>query len=235
MRTIAPGVTSPAFPIQPPLRRLRFGRGAVAFFCAALAAETAAPPPAAAQETAAPAGDAVHGDLLRPGDVVRLRIWREPDLSGDFPVDEEGFVVFPKIGRRRVTNRSPALLESELLRAYRRYLRNPSIEVVLLRRVNILGAVRAPNVYSLDPTMTVADALALAGGATESGNPEKIEVYRNGQRVPIEINTRTRIGDAQIRSGDQIYVPERSWLTRNSGIATLISTSVTLFIALFIR
>src|SRR5271163_4739261 len=47
-----------------------------------------------ATDTSASAGSAV----LLPGDVVRLRIWREPDLSGDFPVDEHGTAVFPKIG-----------------------------------------------------------------------------------------------------------------------------------------
>ncbi len=75
----------------------------------------------------------------------------------------------------------------------------------------------------------------MAGGATAEGNAEKIEVYRDGRKVPLEFNPRTRIGDTPIRSGDHIYVPQRSWLLRNSGIATLISTSVTLFIALFIR
>lgn len=173
--------------------------------------------------------------LLQPGDIVRLSIWREPDLSGDFIVDEKGVVVFPKIGPRQVTRQSPEVLEEQLINAYREYLRNPSIDVTLLRRINVLGAVHSPNVYSVDPTMTLAEVIAMAGGITDAGNPEKIEVYRNGEKVPLRFNPRTRIGDTPIRSGDHVYVPQRNWLLRNSGIATLISTSVTLFIALFTR
>src|ERR1700677_767450 len=62
--------------------------------------------PALAQAPVAPVSAAVQvasdtsagSATLLPGDIVRLRIWREPDLSGDFPVDERGTVVFPKIG-----------------------------------------------------------------------------------------------------------------------------------------
>ncbi len=39
---------------------------------------------------------------IQPGDVIRLRIWREPDMSGEFQVDEGGLVIFPRIGEYRV-------------------------------------------------------------------------------------------------------------------------------------
>src|SRR3954453_9237629 len=70
---------------------------------------------------------------LRPGDLVRLRIWREPDLSGEFPVDEGGNLVLPKIGPVPVGATSPDSLKQRILTSYRSYLRNPSIEVVPLR------------------------------------------------------------------------------------------------------
>jgi hypothetical protein len=51
----------------------------------------------------APARDAGRSQaVLQPGDKVQLRIWREPDLSGEFVVAEDGIVVFPKIGRVQV-------------------------------------------------------------------------------------------------------------------------------------
>src|SRR5689334_21951397 len=79
---------------------------------------------------------------LRPGDRVRLKVWREPDLSGDFSVDETGIVVFPKIGRIDVHNLSTDSLKSLLLSGYSASLRNPAVEVTVLRRINMLGAVR---------------------------------------------------------------------------------------------
>ena len=174
--------------------------------------------------------------MLLPGDVVRLRIWREPDLSGDFPVDENGVVTFPKIGPFTVLSESPESLKKQLLASYAVYLKNPSVEVTMLRRINILGAVQKPGLYPVDATMTIADALAVAGGATPIGDPHRVELVRAGERISERLTGTTRIGDTPLRSGDQLWVPERSFLVRNSGlVATAVSVSASLFIALFLR
>jgi polysaccharide export outer membrane protein len=195
-----------------------------------------AAPRVAAQASAVAAGEVASSrlpDAPRPGDVIRLRIWREPDLSGDFPVDQSGVVIFPKIGPIVVSVESPDSLRAKLVRAYQEYLRNPSIDVTLLRRVNILGAVRSPGLYPVDATMTVADALALAGGTTPQGDPRKIELIRNGKRLIARVSRNTRIADAPIRSGDQLYVPERGWVSRNAiVVASAITASASLIIAL---
>jgi protein involved in polysaccharide export with SLBB domain len=166
--------------------------------------------------TAAPAPDSALA--LRPGDVVRLRIWREPDLSGDFPVNESGIVVLPKLGPRRVVADHPDSLKAWVIRSYANVLRNPSIEVLLVRRIQVLGAVKNPGLYPVEPTMTVADAIALAGGTTPQGRSNKVELRRQGETVPGKLAGRLLIGESPIRSGDQIFVPERSWISRNPGI-----------------
>lgn len=204
----------------------------------ALALVCAGPGRARAQSTdaedASPVtGEALAQQFLRPGDIVRLTIWREPDLSGDFQVDETGVVVFPLIGPRTVTEVPPDSLRRQLVDAYSTYLRHPSIDVVLLRRVNVLGAVAKAGLYPVDPTMTIADVLALAGGSTPVGDPDKVRLIRDGETITARISQRTVVGELPIRSGDQLYVPERSWLSRNTSIvATLISGAITLFLAL---
>jgi polysaccharide export outer membrane protein len=173
---------------------------------------------------------------LRPGDIVRLRIWREPDMSGEFPVDEAGQVVFPRVGQYSVMDDTPESLAARLIADYRQYLVNPSIEVTVLRRLRIIGAVNNPGLFPVDPTVTVSDALALAGGATLNGDPDKIRIIRDGVEIALDVRANTRIGDSPIRSGDQIYVPERSWVSRNSGVvAATITGTISLIIALFIR
>src|SRR5262249_1011374 len=147
------------------------------------------------------------GEALQPGDVVRLKIWREPDLSGDVQVGADGQAVFPKLGPLAVTALSPASLRSVLLSSYSEYLRHPSIGVTLRRRVNIQGAVRNPGLYPVDPTMTVTDAIALAGGATSDGRVDKAELRRNGQRYTVELTAQTRLADTPVRSGDELFVP----------------------------
>jgi protein involved in polysaccharide export with SLBB domain len=160
-------------------------------------------------------------DVLRPGDLIRLRIWREPDMSGDYTVDERGYVIFPRLGPLLVTNESAEGLRARLVSEYQVFLRNPSIEIIPLRRINVLGAVTKPGLYPVDPTMTIADALALAGGATSQGRSDKVELLRDGERITANLDKRTRIGDSPIRSGDQLWVPERNWAVRNAGLVSL--------------
>lgn len=184
------------------------------------------------QQKASPAVAAA----LQPGDLIRLKIWREPELSGDYLVDEVGIAVFPLLGPIQVTTESPESLKTRLIAAYGEYLRNPAIEVLPLRRVNILGAVREPGLHPVDATMTLADAIALAGGSTPQGDVDKIDLIRAGTRIKGRLSQTSTLADLAIQSGDQLFVPERSWISRNSGIlATTISASVSLIIALFIR
>lgn len=175
-------------------------------------------------------------DSLRSGDVVRLWIWREKDLSGDFTVPESGDVVFPKIGPVHVAGRSTEDLKSALVEAYQKYLRNPSIEVTFLRRINVLGAVNAPGVYTVDETMTVANALALAGGTREYGRPDEVQLFRDGNKMVARITQQTRVADLHMQSGDQLFVPEKGWASRNQGlISTLLSGLISVTIALLVR
>jgi polysaccharide export outer membrane protein len=162
--------------------------------------------------------------------LVRLRIWREPDLSGDFPVNESGVVVLPKLGPRTVVTEHPDSLKAWIVRSYADYLRNPSIEVLLLRRIQVLGAVKNPGLYPVEPTMTVADAIALAGGTTPQGRSDKVELRRQGQRLPGKLSGRLLIGESPIRSGDQVFVPERSWISRNPGLVVGVVGLVTTII-----
>ena len=195
--------------------------------------------PGAHAQNPAPAGSAIDSQgspRLLPGDVVRLRIWREPDLSGEYPVDENGMAIFPKLGPMRVDSISTDSLKSVLLSGYTQYLRNPSVEITILRRVNVLGAVIHPGLYPADPTMTIADVLAMAGGATPDGDRSRADLIRGGERLPVRLAVSDRVADLPMRSGDQLWVPERSWVARNQGlIAAAISASVSLFIALYRR
>lgn len=174
------------------------------------------PGAARAQQKAAQASAAQ--EFVQPGDVVKLWVWREEELSGEFLVPETGVVVFPKIGSQNVTDKPMPELRDALVAEFQKYLRNPSIEISFLRRVNVLGAVRKPGVYALDPTMTVAMALAMAEGTTPEGRSDRVELQRDGEKLIANITQRTKIGDLPIRSGDQLFVPERGWISRNSGL-----------------
>ena len=153
---------------------------------------------------------------LAPGDAIQLAFSREPDLGGDFPVDENGSVVLPLLGVRTVRERSPAQLKRSLLADYAQQIRNQDVRITMLRRVRILGAVKNPGLYRVDPTMTVVDAVALAGGATDQGKVKQVQVFRDGHEVGSHLDLNARLLP-QLHSGDQIGVPQRSWFSRNGG------------------
>lgn len=193
--------------------------------------------PAAAQQTSPPdeVGVAITaGNHLEPGDVIRLRIWREETMSGEFRVDAEGAVVFPRIGTLQVTQKDPLELKAELVQAYERYLREPSIEVTFLRRISVGGAVQRPGVYHIEPTMTIRDVLLEAGGATPIGRTDRIELIRGDQVLQARLRQDLPVVESPIRSGDQLYVPERNWLSRNTNAAVGIGGALLSFAATMI-
>jgi polysaccharide export outer membrane protein len=182
-----------------------------------------------AEDASAPA--ALGDDPARPGDVVRVRIWREPDLSGDFPVEEDGVVVLPRLGRVDVSGETPARLRTSISARYIAFLQHSSVSVTVLRRVQIAGAVRNPGLYPVDATMTVADALALAGGATPQGRPNTVQLVRGGRRISGRLTPDQPLAGSALRSGDQLFVPERSFISRN---ATVVSAALTAGVTLLI-
>jgi protein involved in polysaccharide export with SLBB domain len=153
--------------------------------------------------------------MLRPGDIVQLRVFREPDLSGDFRIDETGTVVLPHLGSISATSATPDSVRSLIVTTYSRYLRDPAITVTFLRRVSVLGEVKSPGVYNADPTQSVADVIALAGGITPDGRRDRISLIRNGHEVIAKLTPDEPLVTSPIRSGDQLYVPQKSWIARN--------------------
>jgi protein involved in polysaccharide export with SLBB domain len=174
--------------------------------------------PTKAVAQATPTAAATVTDMMpaRPGDLIRLKVWREPDLSGDFAVDERGDVVLPQLGSVDVGTMPAESLKTMVRRRLGTFLSHPAIDVTVLRRVQVVGAVQKPGLYHIDPTMTIGDALALAGGLTPSGRTNRVEIIREGQKLPDRLDGRVLISQSSLRSGDQLYVPERSWVSRNT-------------------
>jgi polysaccharide export outer membrane protein len=161
---------------------------------------------------------------LRPGDRIELQFRRDRELNSSVGVSELGDAVFPKLGSLRVSGMSIAQLQDSLRRAYATYLRHPELEVGVLRRVTVNGEVRLPNVYWVDLTSSVRDAIARAGGMLETANRSKVYVVRDGTRLRVKDWDRNEGPEYDLLSGDQVLVGRKSWLTLNA--LPVISTSV---------
>ncbi|MDQ2668745.1 MAG: polysaccharide biosynthesis/export family protein [Gemmatimonadota bacterium] len=171
---------------------------------------------------------------LGEGDVVRVKIWREKDLDGDYQVDESGRITLPLVGARRVTGIPWSVLRDSLLDAYRRELKAPSVSLVPLRRVFVLGEVTKPGPYLADPTLNLAGIIALAGGASPLGDLGKLRIVRHGQ-VIARGAALDGASVPDIRSGDEIFVDQRSWFDRNSTFVASAAISVASIIITLVR
>ena len=166
---------------------------------------------------AATDGGPVQGtrtDALAPGDAIRLSSWREPQIAGVYTVDETGMVALPMIGPRKATEMSAKEFKQQLEGEFARQLRNQEAQITTLRRVRVLGAVRNPGIYHVDATMNLADAIALAGGATHDGKLQGVRILRAGREIRLDLTSRAPL-EEYVRSGDQIMVPQRNWMARN--------------------
>jgi protein involved in polysaccharide export with SLBB domain len=154
-------------------------------------------------------------DAIRPGDIVRLSVLRDKDLSGDFPVNQFGTVVLPLVGEYDVTRESHRTLRDKVIHDLQEIRFAKDIEVVVLRRVRVVGEVNEAGVYPLDPTMSIADAVALAKGRTQLAEEGRVVLRRGGRVIDADLRMDMRVGETPIQSGDEIFVPRRGWVDRN--------------------
>lgn len=152
---------------------------------------------------------------LRAGDMVRLQIGGEPDLTGDYPITADGSVLLPLVGLVRVAGRPFDEVRSEVEAAYGGELPSPTLVLVPLLRIAVLGEVRQPGLLPVDPTLTVADVLASAGGLTPVADPGRIMLLRDGGTVRLSLDEPTKLLDHSLRPGDQIVVSRQSWVREN--------------------
>jgi len=146
---------------------------------------------------------------LGSGDQIKVTVYGEEDLSGEFEIDGTGTISLPLIGS--VTIGGQILTDAQSLIAEQLsdgFLINPrvSIEVLNYRPFYILGEVNSPGSYPYVSGMTVLNAIALASGFTYRASENKIEVTRRieGEEQKIRI----KLTEA-VLPGDILRVPER--------------------------
>jgi polysaccharide export outer membrane protein len=177
----------------------------------------------------APLSEGVEAKIV-PGDMIRLAIWREPDLTGQFLVQEDGTAVLPRLGAIRVTEYTPSSLKESLVAEFGKTLRNPSIEVVVLRRILITGEVGAEGVYPVDPTMSLVEVLTLAGGPTPNAKSDRVILIRQGEEIEIDLDEPLDVRNVALQSGDQLLVPRAiGWFRNWKVMLGVVSSTISLY------
>ena len=124
----------------------------------------------ATQVYTAPTGDYVIG----PGDVVDIKVFKQPDLTGRFRVGDSGSVELLFIGKQQLAGLTESEAADLLRQELRKYLRQPEVSVTVTefnsRLVTVIGAVRTPGRQPLRRAMRLLDVIALAGGLAEDSS-----------------------------------------------------------------
>jgi polysaccharide export outer membrane protein len=164
---------------------------------------------AGAQESAIATPDQEFQYRLGSGDTVRLTVFDNEDLSGQFEVDGTGKVSLPLVGAVSVGGRSLEEAEATIVDALKPdFLKNPrvNLEVLNYRPFYILGEVNAPGSYAYVNGMTILNAVAIAGGFTNRARESKMTLIRGTDSSKQE---RSATPDTVVLPGDVIKVAER--------------------------
>jgi polysaccharide biosynthesis/export protein len=143
------------------------------------------------------------------GDRLRITVFGEPSLTGEFAIDGTGAIAFPLLGPVSVSAKTTALVRDEITsRLGAEFVRNPkvSVEVANYRPVYVLGEVARPGEFPYVEGLTALALVAKAGGFTYRAN-EKVIFVRHEAKTAEQIYALT--GGLVIRPGDTVRVGER--------------------------
>jgi polysaccharide export outer membrane protein len=157
-------------------------------------------------------------ESLGMGDMVRVTVFRNPDLTTEARVTERGTILFPMIGEVAVTGLTPSQVSARIAQKLRdgKFVVNPEVTVSIAqvnsRQVSVLGNVNKPGRYPLDSVnVKLTDVLATAGGVGPTGaDLVTIVSAGNGKKTDVDLAAMFRNGDltknVDLQPGDTVYV-----------------------------
>ena len=158
-----------------------------------------------------------QGYRIAPLDTLSIKVFKMPDLSGDYEVDRTGQIALPLVGSVRAVDLTTAELDDRLTaKLGEKYLQNPDISVGVKsstrRIVTVDGAVAKIGTFAVNGPMTLIQAVAQAGGPTPDANARRVAIFRQigGQRQAAAYDLvairRGEAPDPAVYAGDIIIV-----------------------------
>jgi polysaccharide export outer membrane protein len=147
--------------------------------------------------------------VLGPNDRVRLKVYGEPDIAGEYEIDSTGQVSIPLAGHIKAAGLTTKQLEGSIRSALAKgIVRDPrvNVEIALYRPYYILGEVKKGGEYPYRLGLTVMDAVASAGGFTYRANENKVYLRRSGGNAE---EVYALDAPVPVFPGDNIRIPER--------------------------
>jgi polysaccharide export outer membrane protein len=170
----------------------------------------------------APGGDAKGLARLGPGDSVAIQVYGQPDMSTTLYVGDDGTIRVPLAGAVQVAGTTPVEAGERVEKALKEggYFVDPHVTLSLVQsrsqRVSVLGEVKQPGSYAIDPTTSVFDVLAEAGGVTDNGADIGYVRRRDAgghiHSYSVDLrglaDSKDGLPNQRLDGGDEIYVPQ---------------------------
>ncbi len=184
------------------------------------------PVPTADTRPQLPAFDAPEY-VIGAGDTLSIQVYRLPDLSATVPVRPDGRISTPLVQNLVAAGRTPTELAREIERELRRFVREPTVTVLVTsfvgppaRQVRVVGEAAQPLAIPFREGMSVLDVMIQAGGLTRFAAGNRAEIVRRetpggpAQVIPVRLADLLRDGDMSqdlpMRPGDTLVIPQ-SW------------------------
>jgi len=163
--------------------------------------------------------------LLGPGDSVSVFVWRNPEVSGSFPIRPDGKVTMNLIEDMQASGKTPTQLARDIEKALSKYIQEPIATVIVgggigpyNQQIRVLGEATTPQAMGYREGMSLVDVMIAAGGLTDYANGNKAYISRiikeDGERAQLGVRLEDllRGGDStanvEIRPGDVLVIPE---------------------------
>ena len=158
---------------------------------------------------------------LGPGDVVRITVYNNPDLTTEAQITQQGRITFPLIGEVQIGNMEKGQAEQVIARRLGDggFVVKPQVNVLVLgfksQQISVLGQVNRPGKYPIEQASTLADLLAIAGGISQAGADVITHISKGADgktaKRDIDIHEALKNGEMEknfpVSNGDIIFVP----------------------------
>jgi polysaccharide biosynthesis/export protein len=167
------------------------------------------------QDTGAPTTDDY---IINPGDVLKISVWEQPNLSGEQPVRPDGKISLQLINEVQAAGKTPTKLQADLEAALKSVVLNPRVNVGVTNprspTISVVGEVGKQGEVELKPGLGVAQAIAAAGGLSTFAHKDRIFVQRKTAEGTVRILFNYddlmlgtgKAGEFKLRVGDTVVV-----------------------------
>lgn len=168
-----------------------------------------------------PSAQSEYEYRIGPEDVLKISVWKNPELSNTVAVRPDGKISLPLLNDVQAAGFTPAELRGHLKSRLKVYMNNVELSIIVeeihSRKISVLGQVTNPARYELKSRLTVLDAIAMAGGLTQFAAPKRIVVIRKNdegrlEKLPFNFIKASRshgtVGNFHIRPRDIVMIPK---------------------------